>query len=74
MRQLKCGAARQDVLVAADIDVSSEEKTDFEAWAASHRAIKGDEKKREEDGDTGENTKKVTGDGQTVYGLNIRTM
>ena len=32
------GAAHQDVFVAADIDLSSEEETDFDAWAAYRKA------------------------------------
>ena len=39
------GAARQDVLAAADVDVSSDAETDFEAWAAYRTTKKKGEKK-----------------------------
>ena len=47
----RCGASRQDALVAADIDAFSEEKTDFEAWAAYRKIKKKSGRKRREHGD-----------------------
>ena len=45
------GAVRQDVLVAADVDMSSEEGSDHAAWLAYRRAQKKKGRARREDGD-----------------------
>ena len=59
------GAAREEVLVAADIDASSEGETDFEASAARREVRKGGEKKRRADDDARKGQNEVRGDGQT---------
>ena len=45
------GAARQDVLVAADMDAASEEGTDFEASTAYGKAKNRGKRESREDGD-----------------------
>ena len=51
------GAARQDVLVAADVDASSKEECDYAAWVARRKAKKGGENKRNGGGDPGKKAK-----------------
>ena len=67
------GAGRQDVLVAANIDLSSEAGTDFEAWVAYREAKKKSWKKKREDGDARKNAGKAKGGGQTLNGYTRET-
>ena len=73
-------AARQDVLVAADADVSSWDENEHAAWLA-HRKAKNDGRKdfaRKEDfarneENAGKKGKKGRSDGSTLNGCNRRT-
>ena len=65
-------AARQDVLVAADFDVSSNGETDFEARLAHREAKKKSEGKKTEDGDAKKSENEVKGGGQFLSGFSRR--
>ena len=64
------GAGRHDVLVAADLDVSSGKGADNEAWVAYRKATKQGRKKRREDCHERESKNKEDGDGQPFDGFN----
>ena len=68
----RSGAARQDVLVAADIDAASGEETDFEARAALRKAKKRGGAKGGEGGDARRSGNKVEEAGLALNGLNWR--
>ena len=72
MRRLFCpcgNAARQDVLLAADVDTAPEEESDYAAWAAYRKAKKKEKgRSNEERGNKGSN--KNEDDGRTLNGLN----
>ena len=73
MRRLfrPCGrAARQDVLVATDIEVSSEAETDSEAWVAHCKAKKKGGEKGMKHGDARKSKYNVKGGGQALNGCN----
>ena len=55
------GAARRGVLVAAAMDVPSDEDTDFEVWVAHRKAKYRGAKKRREDGETRISENEVNG-------------
>ena len=56
------GDARQDVLVAADVDVSSDDDADFGAWEAHRKAKKRSEKEKKEEGEVRKKKKGVRSD------------
>ena len=67
------GAARQDVLVAADVDTPSVGGKGSEAWVVYRRAKKQGDMKRKAQRAPRESKDKVKGDGQDLNGLNRRT-
>ena len=70
---LRVGAAHQDVSVAADVDVSLGEATDFKAGATYCKAKKTGEKERKGGGDARKSENKFKGDGQVLNGFKRRT-
>ena len=66
------GAARQDVLVAADMHVSSGPEIDYETRVAHRNAEREGRNKKREDGDARNFKNKVEGDGPTLNGFNRR--
>ena len=64
-------AARQDVLVAADIDVLSGEIADFEAWAAYCKTKKKGGGEKRSDGDVRRSENEVNDHGQTLNGRRV---
>ena len=66
-------AARQDVLVATDIEVSSEAETDSEAWVAHCKAKKTGGEKGMNHGGARKSKYNVKGGGQTLNGFNRLT-
>ena len=64
---------RQSVLVAADMDLSSEEESEHAALPAYRNAKRKAEVLRREDGDAKKSEKKGRGDGKALHGFNRHT-
>ena len=64
---------RQDALVAADADSSSNGRKDADAWVMYRKAKKQNGRKRKEGKGSGMGKEKFKGDGQTLTGFNRRT-
>ena len=67
------GAARQDVVVAADTDLRSASGKDEEARAAKRKAKKQSEMKRQGEKASRMGKEKAQRDGQKLYGFNRQT-